>query len=113
MIEKKKIELGLANDVKIKVNTIRSRTSKKSVVSLHPGTPSLIKEIEVLVLPTIIQMARIRQPMQPPEVIQFVNSLINGTIYQKKLIAWKKVHEPHIKIENKLVRSELDISGGL
>lgn len=34
--------------------------------------------------------------MRPPAVLRLVvNSFIEGTIYQEKLFAWKKIHEPH------------------
>ena len=32
--------------------------------------------------------------MRPPEVLELVNSMIEGTVHQKKLIEWKKIHKP-------------------
>ena len=56
----------------------------------HPGTTSPLSSIEAQVVQILIQMAQIRQCLAPIEVVQLVNSLINGTQVQKDLIAFKK-----------------------
>ncbi|HSN66077.1 MAG TPA: hypothetical protein VLS94_05525, partial [Fusibacter sp.] len=97
LIKKKRDELGLPDKEKISMKTIRNRREKnrKSLTPKHPGTESPMAAIEQLILPTIIQMGKIRQPLRPPEVIELANSMIHGTYHQQKLIEWKKMHVPH------------------
>jgi hypothetical protein len=95
IIASTKEELGLP-DFEIHKKTIFNRMSskRKSLTPKHPGTVSVLEDIDTLIIPTAKQMAKIRQPMESQELIEYANSLIDGTIHQTRLIEWKKKHEP-------------------
>jgi hypothetical protein len=98
----KREELGIESTVNINLRSIQARQFGKYLTPLHRGTPSPLRELERIVLPIVMQMAKVRQPMRPPEVIALVNSFLDGTIHQQKLISWKKIHEPNIATDNDL-----------
>lgn len=92
IIEEKRAELNVPDSVSISVDTVRHRLSKsaKSLTPRHRGTISPLAEIDRLVLPIVIGMGRIHQPMSSPEIIELANSLIDGTVHQDCLILWKQ-----------------------
>ncbi len=73
LVEIKKEELKLPGDVNVSLKTIQSCQFTKSLNLMHPGTPSPLRDIDEIILPPGIQMARITQPMRPPEIIALVN----------------------------------------
>ena len=81
----------LGDDIKITPACIRQRLKKNMVVTArHPGHVSPLINIEPQVIKVITQMARLRQCLTPSQAVQLINSMIEGTDAQKKLIAWKK-----------------------
>ena len=90
IIQKVKSKNDLLDDVPVSKSMIHQRTKGAAVVEVtHPGTTSPLSSIEAQVVQILIQMAQIRQCLAPIEVVQLVNSLINGTQVQKDLIALK------------------------
>ena len=99
MIKEKSKKLQVPDSVSSSISerTIRNRLEKnrKSLCPKHRGTPSPMAAIDQLVLPIVKGMARMMQPMKPPEVVALANSLIDGTVHQLHLIEWKKTHTKH------------------
>ncbi len=95
LVEAKRKELQIPKDVKISLQTIQNRRYTKSLTPQHRGTPSPLQELDKLILPTVMEMARTQKQMRPLEIVALVNKLIEGTVHQTNLVAWKKKHEPH------------------
>ena len=55
----------------------------------HSGLTSPLISIEPQIVAILIQMAQIRQCLNPSEAVQLINSLIKGTQLQQDLIKWK------------------------
>ena len=55
----------------------------------HPGHMSPLAEIKSEVASVITHTVRLRQCLTPSQAVQLVNSVINGTATQNKLINWK------------------------
>ena len=73
---------------------IRSRVKKQRLLVLqsHPGTQSPMVEYEMEFVNVITQMARMRECLSPSEAISLINSMIEGTQAQDRLIEFKKKH---------------------
>jgi hypothetical protein len=103
LIKTKWNEYGLFNysdtEVPVSCGTIRSRLRCKSLIISHRGTAAPLKGVEEVIVDTIIQMGRIRQPMSVIEIIDFTNSLIDGSEFQEKLVLLKKnITQTYLKI---------------
>ena len=76
---------------------IRKRVYRNSLESHHMagGQVSPLVKIEPVIVSIIVQMARMRQCLNPSKGLLLVNSLISGTKIQKELIEWKKKNTPN------------------
>ena len=81
----------------ISPQAIRRRIHRKSLVTHHVagGQVTPLLRIEPLIVEIILQMARIRQCLNPSKGLQLVNSLIKGTKIQDELVEWKKRNTPN------------------
>ena len=77
-------------DVVIKVETIQQRCRRKRSQVYSIGPPSPLHSIESRLIATILQLARIRQPVTPSQAISLTNAMIDGTRVQQQLIDFKK-----------------------
>jgi len=76
---------------------IRKRVLRNSLESRHlaGGQVSPLLKIEPAIVSIIVQMARMRQCLNPSKGLLLVNSLIEGTKIQEELIEWKKTNTPN------------------
>ena len=91
--EKKKRKI---ND-EISPIAIRKRVQRNSLETRHlaGGQVSPLLKIEPAIVSIIVQMARMRQCLNPSKGLLLVNSLIRGTKIQEELIEWKKTNTPN------------------
>jgi hypothetical protein len=84
---------NLPDDFEIKKNTVTRRLQrKKIIVEPHEcmgGLDSPLAEIEPSIVQIVLCMTKFRQSLTSREIMQLVNSAIEGTIHQEKLIAFK------------------------
>ena len=68
-------------------------TPQKSMVVIapHPDHVLPLIKIEPQVIKVITQVARLRLCLTPSQAVQLINSMIEGTDAQKKLIEWKNI----------------------
>jgi hypothetical protein len=89
-----KKKLDLPEELVIKRDTVNKRiTRKKLVLDVHEsqgGPESPLSEVEPTFVEIILMMSKIKEPLTPPEIKDFINSSIQGTEYQEKLIEFKK-----------------------
>ena len=95
----------LINEVKKKRNiednisllAIRKRVQRNSLESRHlaGGQVSPLLKIEPVIVSIIVQMARMRQCLNPSKGLLLVNSLIRGTKIKQELIEWKQKNTPN------------------
>ena len=77
---------------------IRRRVDRQSLECHHlagGGQVSPLAEIEPIVVGIILQMARIRQCLNPSKGLALVNSIIEGTKVQDNLKKWKQKNTPN------------------
>ncbi len=72
--------------------TIFSRIDSDRLEVWHPGTESPLLEVEVVLISFILTAHRLCCPLDVGDVIALMNALISGTVYEKRVIAWKKTH---------------------
>ncbi len=58
----------------------------------HPGTESLLLEVEVVLVSFLFTAHRLCCPLSVEDTIALMNALISGTSHEIQLIAWKKTH---------------------
>jgi hypothetical protein len=92
IIERAKLQNGLENEDSwtISANSVRSRHRNGSIkessrVLACRGPLSPLAPVEPLLVELCIQRARMGQPLSQSDGILLVNSIIHGTIYQKRL----------------------------
>jgi hypothetical protein len=79
--------------IRICESTIRSRCRRNCLQPLvRQGTPSPMLGIEPLLVEIIIQLARMRCPINVAAALRLANSLIAGTSIAEQLIKWKLRH---------------------
>ncbi len=66
--------------------TIFSRIDLDRLEVWHPGTES------PLLVSFILTAHRLCCPLDVGDVIALMNAMISGTVYEKRVIAWKKTH---------------------
>ena len=78
----------------ISLKTIRSRERNKTATGIGSrfGATSPLVEIEPLVVEFCIERARMGQPFSQGEGIAFINSIIDGTTHQTKLVTYQTKH---------------------
>ena len=81
---------NLPPDFSMPLDTIRTRIKRKKLFAFHRGHTTPLLDIEPVVVSTIKQMCQIRQCLTPPQGIELVNSMIDGTEVQKNLVRFKK-----------------------
>jgi hypothetical protein len=85
LIDEKKKEFGI--NCRISTKSIMNRTHRGTLTShLGPGPKSLLEEVELALVEICIQMGKIRQPLSCTEAIALMNSMIENTHTQQKLI---------------------------
>ena len=92
IIERSKVQNGLENEVNwtISAETVRSRHKNDTISSnVRRGPTSPLAPVEPLLVELCIERARMGQPLSQSEGILLVNSIIHGTIYQKKLVQFQ------------------------
>jgi hypothetical protein len=90
IINKKKREFGVHEDHYISHKTIRARLYRKQPVTIRGGgVQSPLADIEQVFVDLCRGMGKIRQPLTVMESMVLMNSLIDGTVYQKRLIEYK------------------------
>ena len=91
LIANVKTRNGLGDDVYISENCIckRQKKGKLFIETARRGPPSPLQAYKSEFVQIIVQMAKMRQPLSPSEVIAFINSTIAGTHIQADLVAYK------------------------
>ena len=77
----------------ISESKIRNRIIRNNISAFNSSTHSPIAEIEKCIAETIIQMAKVKNPLSIPGCIQLANSMIEETNYQSKLVKFKNLHK--------------------
>ncbi len=73
--------------------TIRSRYRRNNLSPLvQQGTPSPMLSVEPHLVALIVQLARMRCPINVRAALQLANSLIAGTSIADEIVAWKLEH---------------------
>ena len=101
--ELKKIIAEVSKRNNVNVNNvsliaIKRRVDRQSLECHHlegGGQVSPLTEIETIVVGIILQMARIRQCLNPSKGLALVNSIIEGTKVQDDLKKWKQKNTPN------------------
>ena len=90
------VKIAKKIDVKISPEAIRKRDQRKSLENHHlaGGQESPLEKIEPLIISIIVQMARMRQSLNPSKGLLLINSLIHGTKIQDELVNWKGKNTP-------------------
>ena len=94
-----KEKLSLPVEFNFSYRTAQARRNRKDRNVIVPygcgnGTGSPLAGLESDVVEVIIMMASIRQPLNPSQGLALLNSMMEGTCHQEKLIRWKKVYHP-------------------
>ena len=98
-----KIKYGLPDDVKISHFTVQTRAKRLQTNPLVPqGTVSPMIAIEPYIVDLIIQLSRMRSPVNVTTGLQLANSLIAGTSIESELQEWKIRHNIHSRRANKV-----------
>lgn len=88
---------NLPESFEIKRSTVKKRIQRnKTVVDAHEkkgGVDTPLADIEPIIVEMVLCMSKMRQPLTSTEIIQLVNSSIEGTEYQQKLIDFKKTYK--------------------
>jgi hypothetical protein len=91
---KKKCELP--DDTKISHSTVRTRAKRVRTNPLVPqGTVSPMIAIEPYIVDLIIQLSRMRSPVNVTAGLQLANSLIAGMAIESEIQEWKIRHNIH------------------
>ena len=98
-------KMNLPTDFEIKKITIKRRIQRKrTVVEAHEcmgGLDTPLAEIEPSIVEIVLCMSKLRQSLTCNQITHLVNSCIDGTPYQKNLIAFKirhKIDQPEEKL---------------
>ena len=90
LIEKKKEEHGLP-DLTVEKGCIQQRLKRnKLICTTHTGTASPMAPIEEHIVALMVQMAKMRQPLNVSEGLALANSLVEGTKWEDDLISFKE-----------------------
>jgi hypothetical protein len=85
LIDEKKKEFGI--NCRISTKSKMNRTHRGALTShLGPGPKSQLEEVELALVEICIQMGKIRQPLSCTKAIALMNSMIENTHTQQKLI---------------------------
>lgn len=96
---------NLPQDFEIKKNTVQRRIERnRIVIDAHEckgGVDTPLADIEPSIVQIVLCMTKLRQSLTSRQIIQLVNSSIEGTVHQQKLIALKKnnkIDQPEEKL---------------
>ena len=91
IIEAKRKEFNLPDDVKLDKEAIRARhyRGNLSVASMGPISP--MAEVEPQLVELIIRMSRIQRCLAPIQCLLLANDLIAGTKYEDKVLKFKEL----------------------
>ena len=96
VIEQVKDEMGVPRKTVITTNSIKQRLKMDRLFVPHEmssgGALSPLHQIEPYIVEILISYSKLQLPPNPHECIALINSLIENTNHQKKLISWKKKH---------------------
>jgi hypothetical protein len=86
-------------DVKISANTIRSRHKRNKLNPLTTqGTVSPMASFEPYLVEVILQLARMRCPINATAGLHLANSMIEGTSIARYLARWKLKHNVQTRV---------------
>jgi len=89
-----KKKLDLPDEIVVKRNTVDKRIARKHLIvdsyKTKGGPESPLSELEPTFVEILLMMSKIKAPLTPPQMKDFINSAINGSEHQEKLIAYKK-----------------------
>ena len=66
----------------------RIREGRKLLIA-YPGPVSPMVSVEGHLLDAILQLATMRQPIMPKIALEFINSMVQGTTTERKLLSEK------------------------
>jgi len=93
LISRKKEEFGLGHDCIIPIETIWTQVKNKNfAVDCYGGHDSPLKELEDTIVDFLIAMSHCCQPLTMSESLVLVNSLIQGTKYQRIVAEFQSKH---------------------
>jgi hypothetical protein len=99
IIARAKQTYNVEDHIRISKSTIRSRCMRNCVQPpVQQGTPSPMLAIEPHLVELIIQLARMRCPINVTSGLQLANSLIAGTPIAKQLVKWKIKHNVQTRL---------------
>ena len=94
LVSNVKMKLDLPEEILIKRSTVNKRITCKNLVlqshEMKGGSVSPLSDVEPTFVEIILMMSKIKQPLTPPQIKDFINSSIEGTEYQKNLIQFKE-----------------------
>jgi hypothetical protein len=95
----KKYGLSHLSNVKINAETIRTRAKRGILepITVEQGTPSPMLSLEPYIVELIIQLSRMRSPINVTTGLQLANSLIAGTQIMHDVLQWKVKHNVHAR----------------
>ena len=71
LIDAKKVQFHVSGNIKISLKTIKKRRFRLCLTSNHCGTQSPLDELDKVILPIVIQSARIRQQWRDLKSLNF------------------------------------------
>jgi hypothetical protein len=80
-----------AGEFDVPKQTIFNQIKANRLEVWHSGTQSLVLEVEIILISFIFTASRLCSPLDVGDVITFMNALISGTVYKKRVIQWKKI----------------------
>jgi hypothetical protein len=99
IIARAKQTYNVEDHIRISESTIRSRCMRNCVQPpVQQGTPSPMLAIEPHLVELIIQLARMRCPINVTSGLQLANSLIAGTPIAEQLVKWKIKHNVQTRL---------------
>ena len=91
IIANAKAKYNVCDSFSISPSTIRSRYKRNNLNPLTPqGTPSPMVAVEPYLVEVILQLARMRCPINPTTGLYLANSLIEGTELAKNIVAKRR-----------------------
>lgn len=104
IVNETKTKHNLPVDFEIKKNTVLKRISREKTVlegyETKGGHVSPLLEIEPSIVQLVLCMSKFRQALTSVQIMDLVNSCIQGTEYQQKLIEYKKTKKIQQDVEN-------------
>ena len=87
---------NLPDSFSFSYNACQKRIVANNLSITTPGKKSPLSDIEDHIVTLILALSDTGHPLTVGQCLPLINSLIQGTTHQQKLIAWKKAHSLHI-----------------